>query len=32
MIELARDFEFHVKMMKEADKQAEQASQLMRIG
>lgn len=31
MIELARQFELHVKMMKTADQQAEQISQLMRI-
>lgn len=31
MIELARQFELHVKMMRNADKQAEQASQLMRL-
>ena len=31
MIELSREFEFHVKMMREADRQAEKASQLMRI-
>lgn len=31
MIELARQFELHVKMMRTADKQAEQASQLMRL-
>ena len=32
MIELARQFELHVKMMKTAGDQAEQVSQLMRIG
>ena len=32
MIELARQFELHVKMMKTAGEQAEQVSQLMRIG
>lgn len=32
MIELSREFELHVKMMHSADKQAEQASQLMRLG
>lgn len=32
MIELARQFELHVKMMKTADQQAEKVSQLMRIG
>ncbi|MDH5446319.1 MAG: flagellar basal body rod protein FlgF [Gammaproteobacteria bacterium] len=31
MIQLSREFEFHVKMMREADKQAEKISQLMRI-
>lgn len=32
MIDLARQFELHVKMMHAADKQAEQSSQLMRLG
>jgi len=31
MIDLARQFELHVKMMRTADKQAEQAAQLMRL-
>ncbi len=31
MIELARQFELHVKMMRTADQQAEKASQLMRL-
>lgn len=31
MIDLARQFELHVKMMRTADKQAEQSSQLMRL-